>query len=462
MDAGSVQDVINFTFDNTAPEVIGLVVIQEGNEKDVLTNIDFSNLGTDYTSIEVNWGDGEKNDLLSHQYDASGSFDITLSLYDDAGNKGGDTVTVMVANVAPWDFYIDMPNEAVVGHEVLLEGFANDVNSDKDDLTFSWDFGDGNAANGKEVSNIFTAEGKYNVTLEITDDEDTVIAIEEISIYAANPIESQIGVVEKNTKEFSFDTELSSLFSCNVVIGFGNFDVSKDGDSCSLDVWKPTENDRGLHTVIVKASNETSTKYYSFEFMIYDWSVDLEKGWNLFSIPTEVEDSKIDTVLGGILGNVYYESTSVYSVFQYDAIEDEWSRARTTSTKSKYTASSRKLTHIVPGYGYWINMENADVIYGMQKEFSVNTFPTPSVELAPASWNLIGRYGTESWMGNRDALKSLEGMWHNVLGYENSIWESKSKMKTGYGYWVRTKIASDLTKIDYLPIEKSHMSCKNN
>lgn len=46
---------------------------------------------------------------------------------------------------------------------------STDVNGD--DLTYSWDFGDGNTDSGVNVTHVYTAEGTYTVTLTVSDGE---------------------------------------------------------------------------------------------------------------------------------------------------------------------------------------------------------------------------------------------------------------------------------------------------
>ncbi|MEM7510067.1 MAG: PKD domain-containing protein, partial [Bacteroidota bacterium] len=66
--------------------------------------------------------------------------------------------------------------------EVFFIAVATDPNGNDNDITYSWDFKDGNTATGNKVSHIFTETGNYTVELTVMDSEGNEVTCEEILI----------------------------------------------------------------------------------------------------------------------------------------------------------------------------------------------------------------------------------------------------------------------------------------
>ncbi|VVB66945.1 von Willebrand factor type A domain protein [Candidatus Norongarragalina meridionalis] len=87
---------------------------------------------------------------------------------------------VNVTNVAPViDSMLATPNPADREENVTFEASATDPNGDN--LTYYWDFGDGNNATGTNLTHAFQAEGNYTVTLIVSDgslnDSQTLVVV---------------------------------------------------------------------------------------------------------------------------------------------------------------------------------------------------------------------------------------------------------------------------------------------
>ena len=149
----------------------------------------------DVDTIEWDFGDGNAatGTLTStHAYGDNGVYMVTLTVTDDDGRIGSDTLTVTVNNVAP----TEEPLNTYTTDEnspVTLTGTATDPGSD--DLTFTWDWGDGTSDtvtiyynNGVSpdpypspeinpmditdvVSHIYGDNGVFTITLTVTDDD---------------------------------------------------------------------------------------------------------------------------------------------------------------------------------------------------------------------------------------------------------------------------------------------------
>ncbi|WP_299898833.1 glycoside hydrolase family 48 protein [uncultured Aquimarina sp.] len=93
----------------------------------------------------------------------TGGFTIYFSnsaIAPDCDNSGGNTDPVADISATP-----------ISGDAPLLVTFDASASSDADGdaLSYTWDFGDGNTANGVTVENTFTAIGTYSVTLVVDD-----------------------------------------------------------------------------------------------------------------------------------------------------------------------------------------------------------------------------------------------------------------------------------------------------
>ena len=143
-----------------------------------------------YPSPDINPMD--VTDTASHTYGDNGLYTVTLTVVDDDGGVTETTTTVIVNNVAP----TIAPLAAAASDEnveVSLSGTAADPGSD--DLTFTWDWGDGTADTmtvyyndevGEDpypspeinpmgvtdmVSHTYADNGEYGVTLTVKDDD---------------------------------------------------------------------------------------------------------------------------------------------------------------------------------------------------------------------------------------------------------------------------------------------------
>ena len=106
----------------------------------------------------------------THAYGDNGVYTVTLTVTDDDGGVGLDTLEVTVYNVAPTvDAGVDL--EVDEGAELIFAGSFFDPGF-LDTHTFYWDFGDGHFAEGTLTpTHAFADNGIYTVTLTVTDDD---------------------------------------------------------------------------------------------------------------------------------------------------------------------------------------------------------------------------------------------------------------------------------------------------
>ncbi|MEM2899718.1 MAG: PKD domain-containing protein, partial [Thermoplasmata archaeon] len=146
------------------------------------TNSD--NLTLNYT---WNFGDGsplEHGITTSHIYRDVGIFTVTLIVRDIHGATSIDTLIVNVMNVQP----TCNAGSSLYGNEdqlLTFNGSATDSESDINSLTYTWSFGDGAIATGRNVTHSYSQNGTYIATLTVTDPHGASISAS-IQVFISN------------------------------------------------------------------------------------------------------------------------------------------------------------------------------------------------------------------------------------------------------------------------------------
>ncbi|PNX49654.1 MAG: hypothetical protein BV457_00955 [Thermoplasmata archaeon M9B1D] len=153
----------------------------------------FSDPGCDDHTYEWDFGDGSptKSGTLTptHSFGDNGIYLVTLTVTDDDGGVGTDSVFITVNNVDPiiTDLFIDQPNPQFIlphVHNLIFIGNLTDPGW-YDTHSGIWDFGDTNIISGivKEenikpnaTGNItgehrYSTPGEYTITLNLSDDD---------------------------------------------------------------------------------------------------------------------------------------------------------------------------------------------------------------------------------------------------------------------------------------------------
>lgn len=163
-------------------------------------------------------------------------------------------------------------------------------------------------------------QGSYEVVLTVEDDIGTNTCSLPIEVAEVNELDNQeVAVCECLDADFgedagsashSFETGISGV-SCSLLTEETlGVDVSESDDECVV-TWcdgccgpsGPDKEDVGTHLIMIKATDTTESKYYSFLLTVYDYGIYLEEGWNLISIPLvpEDDDTSIDSVFAQLL-----------------------------------------------------------------------------------------------------------------------------------------------------------------
>ncbi len=120
------------------------------------------------------FGDGQTSDqaVVKHCYEKAGDYNVTLTVRDESGEICGDglTTTKVNANFPP-TANAGEDKEACLGDTLSFDGSGSTTSSY--DSKYSWDFGDGEKADGQKVTHAYQKSGAYRVRLLVDDGKNT-------------------------------------------------------------------------------------------------------------------------------------------------------------------------------------------------------------------------------------------------------------------------------------------------
>ncbi len=123
-------------------------------------------------AYDWNFGDGSTGTgpTPSHSYTTNDTYNVTLTVTDNAGDTGSDTTTATIGpGNQPPIADANNPYNGTVNEPVQFNGSGS---SDPDGtiVAYDWDFGDGSTGSGPTPIHTYTADGSFTVTLTVTDD----------------------------------------------------------------------------------------------------------------------------------------------------------------------------------------------------------------------------------------------------------------------------------------------------
>ena len=231
-DGGSDIDTLTVTVNNVAPTAIANVDYNIIDENNIL-NFDgsaSSDPGCDTIFYHWDFGDGTTSteEIPQHTYGDNGVFYVTLTVTDEDSESDSDMLTITVNNVAPevGDLGYYWCDENTL--RTLIAQNINDPGSD--DITITWDFGDGTPTqttiyynNGissdpypsPEINPVldlieytyhtYGDNGEFTVTVTITDDDGGVNTVSgTVRVDNVNPTLSDITLNLPYTENPSF------------------------------------------------------------------------------------------------------------------------------------------------------------------------------------------------------------------------------------------------------------------
>ena len=123
-------------------------------------------------SYDWNFGSGRTGSgvTISKGYDSPGTYTVTLTVTDDAGNQGTTTQQVtVVVGAAPTAAFSFSPSSPAVGQQIFFTAEASRAAPGSQIVAFDWNFGSGRLGSGVTVNKGYDTPGTYVVTLTVTD-----------------------------------------------------------------------------------------------------------------------------------------------------------------------------------------------------------------------------------------------------------------------------------------------------
>jgi PKD repeat protein len=124
------------------------------------------------SSYSWSFGDGAtaSGATTSHIYTKAGTYNVKLTVTDNAGLSASAEREVKVVEASPLASFVVSTPGLIAGQPVSFDGSAS---SDPGGTItgYSWDFGDGARASGATPTHTYAKAGSYTVTLTVTDTE---------------------------------------------------------------------------------------------------------------------------------------------------------------------------------------------------------------------------------------------------------------------------------------------------
>ncbi len=171
--------------------------------------------------------------------------------------------------------------------------------------------------------------------------------------------------------------------------------------------------------------------------------IQLNKGWNLISLPPDIPDADLVDALAPIAG--HYDAVQRYN--SLDINKDYWKHYKTGKIYGN------DLTIITYRMGIWIHMINATLFIPVQN-VPLTGGPAYSIPLSPG-WNLVGypssiKQDVASALGtlDYDMVITYDGASGRWLRYEKGIGGNLAEMEIGHGYYIHM-LSSESLDLDY-------------
>lgn len=125
-------------------------------------------------SYRWNFGDGATGagQIVTHTYNRSGLFSITLTVTDNEGKTDSATrsLSLLTTNKLPIAEFSFSPSTGIAPLWITCDGSAS---SDPDGriIEYAWDFGDGERAWGQVVKKLYHRAGTFKIRLTVTDNQ---------------------------------------------------------------------------------------------------------------------------------------------------------------------------------------------------------------------------------------------------------------------------------------------------
>jgi PKD repeat protein len=260
-----------------------------------------------------NWdmGDGTQanGSRVQHAYDSPGTYNVTLTVVDQNGQRDQTTSQINIAPLVPPTASISGPSTAMEDEQISFNGNSSKAGSAAI-ASYNWDMGDDKQRSGSSVQHTYSKPGTYNVTLTVRDENGqkssatAQITIEPVIVY--DSIDSAVNHPNGKAYFFLEDEYYRFDFASDEVdrvarIGIGGW------------IGLLSDLDAAVNHPNGKAYFFKGSKYYRFDFASdrVDKVADIGiSGW--IGVPTN-----IDAAVNHPNGKAYFFKGSKYYRFDF-------------------------------------------------------------------------------------------------------------------------------------------------
>ena len=213
------------------------------------------------------FGDGTTSTDMktTHTYKEPGKYLVKLVVKNESDAKCNSSTTQQMirVNQAPCAI-ADGPKAACVNEELTFDA-SRSTTLPENKLTYKWDFGDGQTADGMKVKHAYAKGGNYQVTLTVTDDSGTIcdIGIDKLKVFVNTAPVADAGkdvllckLNPEEPLEVTFDGSASRDADGNTLSYSWDFG---DGQTGEGKVIKHTYLKGGEYTVKLSVNDNTDT-----------------------------------------------------------------------------------------------------------------------------------------------------------------------------------------------------------
>jgi hypothetical protein len=331
-------------------------------------------------------------------------------------NSTGATITVTGTDVVAYKYKLDSEDygdETVIATPITLSGLA------AGSRTLSV-IGKDAAGNWQETATTHT--WTIDTTAPMLDSHTP-----SVNAVGISPLENIILTFSEPVNVEDADVTISGGVA-KAIMGSGTDTITIDPNSALTDNTTLTVT---LSDITDLAGNTLGDYSWSFTTSV-SYSITLNHGWNLISLPVVPESIDIADVLGSTAANIV-------SVLTYDASTGQW------QTYHPNESDTGNLQTMTAGYAYWINYgsDTSGTLAGSGNLLLEGQNVPPSRKLA-AGWNLIGYYQRENTtsVSTTNALaNSLNNYWSLLAKYNSqsssfSFLNDESQVNPGEGFWI--------------------------
>jgi len=304
-----------------------------------------------------NFGDGNittiNDPIITHSYTSADDCTVTLTVEDNKQltNSAQATITITDYPQADFTYY---PTAPLVGATITFNASNSQANGGEI-INYRWYFGDGNSAIGITANHTYVAARKYEVVLNVTDDEElwdietknVTVSIHNIGITAltATPNSVRIGqqvtisIIVANKGNFKETFNITAYYDDTAIKSTTATNLAPEASETKIILWDTTGVDPDTYNLRATATSVTEETETSDNTFIVENAVSILKLDSQLSIsasPTVFTLGTTTTINGTI--NPIRQSATITILYKL-VDEQTWKTigAATTNTQGQYT-----------------------------------------------------------------------------------------------------------------------------